>query len=168
MHTCKLYAAQTPAIVWATRMQNYGFDQALHHISLCLGTHRGLFVAVTERRLAATVTARHYQPTPDTNARHLGAPRSDRDKSDPGTLPSHTTCAPCTILTPYPVHSSACSDRDKNDPDARSDDAGPEPEALEVATMPNGRTYAFVGLERQGGVVIYDVTTPASARFVTW
>ena len=31
-----------------------------------------------------------------------------------------------------------------------------------------GRTYAFVGLERVGGVVAYDVTEPARPRFVTW
>ena len=31
-----------------------------------------------------------------------------------------------------------------------------------------GRTYAFVGLERVGGVVAYDVTDPTRPTFVTW
>ena len=29
----------------------------------------------------------------------------------------------------------------------------------------NGRTYAFVGLERIGGVMIYDITDPSSVAF---
>ena len=32
----------------------------------------------------------------------------------------------------------------------------------------NGRTYAFVTLERAGGVMIYDVTDPANASFVSY
>lgn len=54
---------------------------------------------------------------------------------------------------------------DKGDPDefdARSDNKGPEPEGIAVGTVRN-RTYAFVGLERVGGVMVYDVTDPANA-----
>ncbi len=51
--------------------------------------------------------------------------------------------------------------------DARSDDKGPEPEGVTVGNIA-GRTYAFVGLERTGGVMVYDVTVPAEARFVTF
>ena len=29
----------------------------------------------------------------------------------------------------------------------------------------NGRTYAFVGLERIGGVMIYDITDPSAVTF---
>lgn len=41
---------------------------------------------------------------------------------------------------------------------------GPEPENVTVGTV-NGRTYAFVGLERIGGVMIYDITDPSSVAF---
>ncbi len=51
--------------------------------------------------------------------------------------------------------------------DDRSDDKGAEPEALEVATI-NGRTYAFIGLERQGGIMTYDVTNPKDAQFLNY
>ena len=49
--------------------------------------------------------------------------------------------------------------------DTRSDDKGPEPEGVTVGVI-NGRTYAFVGLERVGGIMVYDVTDPANAFFV--
>lgn len=49
--------------------------------------------------------------------------------------------------------------------DTRSDDKGPEPEGVTIGVV-NGRTYAFVGLERVGGMMIYDVTDPANAAFV--
>lgn len=54
-----------------------------------------------------------------------------------------------------------------NDADARSDDKGPEPEALAVAKL-FGRTYAFIGLERVGGVMIYDITNPYAPGFVQY
>lgn len=49
--------------------------------------------------------------------------------------------------------------------DSRSDNKGPEPEALAVGTLPNGRTYVFVGLERIGGIAVFDVTDPYAATF---
>ncbi|MGY3571690.1 choice-of-anchor I family protein [Vibrio paucivorans] len=51
--------------------------------------------------------------------------------------------------------------------DDRSDDKGVEPEAIEVAHI-NGRHYAFIGLERQGGIMIYDVTNPVDAMFIRY
>ncbi len=51
--------------------------------------------------------------------------------------------------------------------DNRSDDKGPEPEGIDIGTI-NGRQYAFVALERQGGVMVYDVTDPANASFVSY
>lgn len=51
--------------------------------------------------------------------------------------------------------------------DSRSDDKGPEPEAV-VTGIVNGRRYAFIGLERIGGVMVYDVTEPSLARFVQY
>ncbi|MFE7406464.1 choice-of-anchor I family protein [Isoptericola sp. NPDC057559] len=51
--------------------------------------------------------------------------------------------------------------------DGRSDDKGPEPENLAIGEV-SGRTYAFVGLERAGGVMVYDVTRPQRSEFVTY
>jgi len=51
--------------------------------------------------------------------------------------------------------------------DSRSDNKGPEPEAVTVGTV-GERTYAFIGLERMGGIMIYDVTRPHSPVFVDY
>lgn len=60
------------------------------------------------------------------------------------------------------------SDNEENDSlDDRSDDKGPEPEALTLATI-DGRSYTFVGLERVGGVMVYDITNPADASFIQY
>ncbi|MDP3172935.1 MAG: choice-of-anchor I family protein, partial [Phenylobacterium sp.] len=50
-------------------------------------------------------------------------------------------------------------------PDNRSDNKGPEPEGVAVGVV-GDRIYAFVTLERVGGVMIYDVTDPTQASFV--
>jgi secreted PhoX family phosphatase len=47
----------------------------------------------------------------------------------------------------------------------RDDDKGSEPESITVGTV-NGRTFAFIGLERSAGVMVYDVTDPANAEYV--
>ena len=52
--------------------------------------------------------------------------------------------------------------------DTRSDNKGPEPEAIAVGTTPEGRTYAFVGLERVGGIAAFDVTDPYATRFASY
>lgn len=49
----------------------------------------------------------------------------------------------------------------------RSDDKGPEPENLTIGEI-DGRTYAFIGFERVGGVAVFDITDPAASRFVTY
>ena len=51
--------------------------------------------------------------------------------------------------------------------DNRSDDKGPEPEGVALGEI-DGRTYAFIGLERVGGIMVYDVTDPAQSTFVTY
>jgi hypothetical protein len=51
--------------------------------------------------------------------------------------------------------------------DGRSDNKGPEPEGVAVGTI-NGVTYAFIGLERVGDVMVYDVTNPAAPVFVQY
>jgi 2',3'-cyclic-nucleotide 2'-phosphodiesterase/3'-nucleotidase/5'-nucleotidase len=54
-----------------------------------------------------------------------------------------------------------------NGRDTRSDDSGPEPECL-VLGHAFGRQFAFIGLERIGGIMIYDVTNPHQTRFVNY
>ena len=51
--------------------------------------------------------------------------------------------------------------------EGRSDDKGPEPENLTSGQI-DGRTYAFIGFERVGGVIVYDITVPDEAFFVTY
>lgn len=48
--------------------------------------------------------------------------------------------------------------------DARSDNKGPEPEGI-VIGQAFGRTWAFIGLERVGGVMVYDITDPTAPQF---
>lgn len=59
------------------------------------------------------------------------------------------------------------SNNDENNFDNRSDNKGPEPEGVATGTI-DGRSYAFVGLERIGGVMVYDVTQPAAPAFVQY
>lgn len=49
--------------------------------------------------------------------------------------------------------------------DERSDNKGVEVEGVTVAEV-NGRTLAFIGLERVDMIAVYDVTTPAAPKFV--
>lgn len=51
--------------------------------------------------------------------------------------------------------------------DNRSDDKGPEPEGLTTGRI-GDRLYAFLGLERVGGVAVFDVTQPWNAFFVSY
>lgn len=56
---------------------------------------------------------------------------------------------------------------DSNTLDGRSPTKGPEPEGVTVAQF-GSKTFAFIGLERVGGVMVYDVTTPTAASFVDY
>ncbi|UCG48308.1 MAG: choice-of-anchor I family protein [Phycisphaerales bacterium] len=51
--------------------------------------------------------------------------------------------------------------------DNRSDDKGPEPEHVTVADI-GGSTVAFIGLERIGGIMVYDVSDPTGPRFLDY
>ncbi|MBC7863548.1 MAG: T9SS type A sorting domain-containing protein [Bacteroidia bacterium] len=47
----------------------------------------------------------------------------------------------------------------------RSDDKGPEPEGVVVGAI-NGNNYAFLALERVGGLMMYNINNPASPYYV--
>ncbi|MEZ8698694.1 choice-of-anchor I family protein [Vibrio lentus] len=70
------------------------------------------------------------------------------------------------VLEQDPANFNSTNDNNQSGDD-RSDDKGVEPEAIEVAEI-NGKQYAFIGLERQGGIMVYDVTQPKSARFISY
>jgi hypothetical protein len=66
----------------------------------------------------------------------------------------------------YPADFNATNDENGSFDD-RSDNKGPEPEGLALGSI-NDHVYAFVGLERIGGVMVYDITDPAAPVFVTY
>lgn len=51
--------------------------------------------------------------------------------------------------------------------DDRSDNKGPEPEGLTVGKI-GEKTFVFVGLERVGGVMVYDISNPKSPKFIQY
>ena len=66
------------------------------------------------------------------------------------------------------IHGAAFNnDEDTNEGDTRSDAKGAEPEALAIGKV-GDRTLAFIGLERMGGVLVYDVTNPYNAQFIDY
>ncbi|MZR62730.1 choice-of-anchor I family protein [Alcanivorax sp. DP30] len=66
--------------------------------------------------------------------------------------------------------SIACADyfntgHDEGDSlDSRSDAKGPEPEGLTIGQI-GEQTFLFLGLERMGGILVYDITNPESPVF---
>ena len=59
-----------------------------------------------------------------------------------------------------------CSNDDIEKED-RSGKKGSEPESVTVGTV-GGKTYAFIALERIGGVMVYDITAPENTEFVNY
>ena len=49
----------------------------------------------------------------------------------------------------------------------RSGKKGPEPESVTIGTV-GSKTYAFIALERIGGVMVYDITAPENTEFVNY
>lgn len=63
------------------------------------------------------------------------------------------------------------SSNDENEFDARSDAKGVEPEGITIGDIEingNIHTYAFVGLERISGIMVYDVSNPYMPKFVQY
>jgi hypothetical protein len=72
------------------------------------------------------------------------------------------------MISKHPVYSAIFNASNANNTlKNRSDDKGPEPEGVTVAQI-NGRTFAFVALERIGGCMVYDITNPSSPVFVDY
>ena len=63
----------------------------------------------------------------------------------------------------YPEFFNVSNDSLKKEKRSRS--KGPEPEGLVLGTV-GQKTYAFVGLERIGGIMVYDITNPESSKHV--
>lgn len=60
-----------------------------------------------------------------------------------------------------------CLSTTGNEIDNRSDNKGPEPEGITIGKA-YGRTYAFIGLERISGIMVYNVTNPYDVKFVQY
>ena len=75
------------------------------------------------------------------------------------------------LIAQYRVPNAFNNDDRGDDPDVvsdnRSDNKGPEPEAIAVGEI-GDKTFAFVGLERDSGIMVYDITDPAKATFATY
>ena len=54
-----------------------------------------------------------------------------------------------------------------NTRDNRSDDKSIEPESVVIGVV-GGTRYAFVGLERDSGIAVFDLTIPTAPAFVTY
>jgi hypothetical protein len=71
----------------------------------------------------------------------------------------------------FPEYFNASNDANEDDGapaiDDRSDNKGPEPEAVTIAKI-RGQHYAFIGLERIGGVAVFDVSDPKDPEFVLY
>lgn len=59
------------------------------------------------------------------------------------------------------------ANHENNTPKGRSASKGPEPEGITTASI-GGRLFAFISLERIGGVMVYDITNPNAVTFVDY
>lgn len=63
---------------------------------------------------------------------------------------------------------AALFNNDEGEADGRSDDKGAEPEAVTTLELEDGSVLLFVGLERTGGAMVYDISNPYAPEFIEW
>lgn len=72
------------------------------------------------------------------------------------------------MIAQHPVYSALFNASNANNGfKNRSDDKGPEPEGVTIASI-NDNIYAFIALERMGGCMVYNITNPLAPAFVTY
>ena len=64
-------------------------------------------------------------------------------------------------------HRFNANSKPDSQPDVRSISRGPEPEGIAIGRV-GTRYVAMIGLERTGGVMIYDITDPTSPKFIQY
>ena len=69
------------------------------------------------------------------------------------------------IAEVYPANFN--SNHAANTLDTRSRNKGPEPEGVAIGKL-GSKTFAFIGLERMGGVMVYDISNPTQPVFVQY
>jgi hypothetical protein len=118
-------------------------------------------------RLKVTTTQGDIDGDGDYDALYSYGARSFSIWTDDGTLVYDSGSA-FERITAAQLPDAFNSDNEENGSfDARSDDKGPEPEGVVLGKV-GARTYAFIGLERIGGFMVYDVTRPYYPRFVQY
>jgi hypothetical protein len=85
--------------------------------------------------------------------------------ADTGALVGDTGSLEPLLLSLYPTLHNI-SDGDLGEFDKRSDNKGPEPEAIAYGKV-GANHYVFVGMERQGAILMFNVNDPATPVFVT-
>jgi hypothetical protein len=89
--------------------------------------------------------------------------------ADTGALVGDTGSFEPLLLSLYPALHNMNGESSANGTttfDGRSPDKGPEPEALAHAKI-GANDYVFVGMERQGAILMFNVNDPANPAFVT-
>lgn len=86
--------------------------------------------------------------------------------ADTGALVGDTGSFEQLLLDLYPTIHNINGEDGTGTFDDRSDDKGPEPEALAYGRIGPDH-FIFVGMERQGAILIYNVNDPAAPVFVT-
>jgi len=69
--------------------------------------------------------------------------------------------------TVFDIDATVFNSNEGSAADKRSDDKGAEPEAVETLKV-GDKTLLFVGLERTGGLMVYDISNPSHPVFIEW